>query len=46
MPSNYNPADHYVQTLAIVPGDEVNCRERVEAITSKYKLSPEGMKMN
>lgn len=28
-PENYNPADFYVHTLAIVPGNEEECREKV-----------------
>ncbi len=38
----YNPSDHYVHTLAIVPGDEVACKERVRAITQQFEASPEG----
>ena len=29
-PINFNPADHFVHTLAIVPGDEQNCQQRVQ----------------
>jgi ABC-type multidrug transport system ATPase subunit len=29
-PENYNPADFYVHTLAIVPGKESECRKRVK----------------
>jgi len=29
-PLNFNPADHFVRTLAIKPGDEENCRKRVQ----------------
>ena len=29
-PVNFNPADHFVHTLAIVPGDEQNCQQRVQ----------------
>jgi len=42
VPRNYNPADHYVQTLAIVPGKEESCRARVKSITTVYEASPEG----
>ena len=28
-PDNFNPADHYIFTLAIVPGEEEACRNRV-----------------
>ena len=27
---NFNPADYFVHTLAIVPGDEENCKDRVK----------------
>ena len=27
---NFNPADYFVQTLAIVPGYEERCKERVK----------------
>ena len=29
-PINFNPADHFVHTLAIVPGNEQNCQQRVQ----------------
>ena len=29
-PVNFNPADYFVHTLAIKPGDEENCRKRVK----------------
>ena len=29
-PDNFNPADHYIFTLAIVPGEEEECRKRVD----------------
>ncbi|XP_078376593.1 protein white-like [Oculina patagonica] len=35
-PVNYNPADHFVHTLAIVPGNEENCRKRVQDICDVY----------
>ena len=27
-PMNYNPADHYVHTLAIIPGNEEECKAK------------------
>lgn len=27
-PVNYNPADHYVHTLAIIPGNEEECKAK------------------
>ena len=38
----FNPSDHYVHVLAITPGDEDRCRERVQAITNRFKESDEG----
>ncbi|RMX61223.1 hypothetical protein pdam_00023788 [Pocillopora damicornis] len=35
-PVNFNPADHFIRTLAIVPGDEENCRKRVQDICDVY----------
>ncbi|XP_077978606.1 protein white-like [Glandiceps talaboti] len=41
-PTNYNPADFYIQTLAIVPGKERQCREKVEKICNCYDTSSYG----
>lgn len=35
-PVNFNPADYFVHTLAIVPGDEENCKDRVKEICDVY----------
>ncbi|XP_020625255.1 protein white-like [Orbicella faveolata] len=35
-PDNFNPADHFVHTLAIVPGNEEDCRQRVQNICDVY----------
>lgn len=35
-PANFNPADHFVHTLAIKPGDQENCRKRVKDICDVY----------
>ncbi|XP_067022118.1 protein white-like [Acropora muricata] len=44
-PTNYNPADYFVQTLAIVPGDEERCRERVKEICDVHSgLEAEAIK--
>ena len=37
-PVNFNPADHFVHTLAIVPGDEENCRQRVQVRSVVFYL--------
>ena len=34
-PTNFNPADHYIFTLAIVPGEEEECRRRVDVSSSQ-----------
>ena len=41
-PSQYNPADHWVETLAVVPGQEEHCRNRLEEITDQFERSEEG----
>ncbi len=41
-PDKFNPSDHYVHVLAIIPGDEESCRERVRAITQEFQDSDEG----
>ncbi|GIY38002.1 protein white [Caerostris extrusa] len=35
-PINYNPADFYIQNLAIVPGKEKESREKVSAIVEQF----------
>ncbi|XP_068753608.1 protein white-like [Montipora capricornis] len=35
-PDNFNPADHFIHTLAIVPGDEENSHRRVQDICNAY----------
>ncbi|XP_047133027.1 protein white isoform X1 [Hydra vulgaris] len=36
-PLNYNPADHYVHTLAIIPGKEDECKARCNAICDAFE---------
>lgn len=38
-PTNYNPADFYVQVLAIVPGRESESRERIGKICDSFATS-------
>ncbi|RWS22138.1 protein white-like isoform X1, partial [Leptotrombidium deliense] len=38
-PSNFNPADFFIQKLAIVPGNETDCRKKVNAICDTYANS-------
>ena len=40
-PQQYNPADFYIHKLAIVPGKEIECRERVEKICKQFDQSDE-----
>lgn len=41
-PNNYNPADHYVHVLAVTPGKEEECREKVAIICDAYDASEHG----
>ncbi|KAH8238575.1 hypothetical protein KR032_010572 [Drosophila birchii] len=38
-PTNYNPADFYVQVLAVVPGREIESRERIAKICDNFAIS-------
>lgn len=38
-PTNYNPADFYVETLAIVPGKEDESRETIRKICDAFAVS-------
>ena len=38
----FNPADHYVHVLAVTPGEEDNCRKRIDKICSSFEHSPDG----
>lgn len=38
-PVNFNPADYFIQTLAVVPGNEEACRARVETVCDAYDKS-------
>ncbi|XP_058443759.1 protein white isoform X2 [Malaya genurostris] len=39
-PPNYNPADFYVQMLAIAPNKELECRDTIKKICDCYATSP------
>lgn len=41
-PNLYNPADHYVQVLAVTPGNEAECKQKVNAICHKFDESEFG----
>jgi hypothetical protein len=42
---NYNPADHYLHTLAIVPGEEHICRDRISNICDAFEESDVGIQL-
>ncbi|CAG0879460.1 unnamed protein product, partial [Darwinula stevensoni] len=44
-PPNYNPADFFIHTLAVVPGSEMECRKRVARICDAFRDSEEGRAM-
>ncbi|XP_014285221.1 protein white [Halyomorpha halys] len=44
-PSNYNPADFFIQLLAVVPTREETCRNMIEMVCDSYKNSDIGEKM-
>lgn len=41
-PSNYNPADFFVQALAVVPGRELTCRHAIETTCDTFRRSEYG----
>lgn len=38
-PENYNPADHFIQTLAVIPGDEEESRKKIKTVSGKFSES-------
>ncbi|XP_057379243.1 protein white-like [Daphnia carinata] len=44
-PSNYNPADYYIHTLATVPGQEVDSRKKSKDICDAYESSQAGQQV-
>ncbi|XP_031332546.1 protein white-like [Photinus pyralis] len=44
-PPNYNPADHYVQSLAVAPGREQSCREAITMICDEFEKSDLGVQL-
>ncbi|XP_058798504.1 protein white isoform X1 [Phymastichus coffea] len=45
-PSNYNPADYFIQLLAIVPGRENACRRTIDLICNNFENSDAGVKIS
>ncbi|KAK5645430.1 hypothetical protein RI129_006730 [Pyrocoelia pectoralis] len=44
-PPNYNPADYYIQLLAVVPGREESCKQAVNMICDAFARSDCGVKV-
>lgn len=44
-PSNYNPADYYIQLLAVVPSREETCRNTIEMVCDTFDRSEFGIKL-
>ncbi|XP_031332545.1 protein white-like isoform X2 [Photinus pyralis] len=44
-PPNYNPADYFVQLLAIIPGREESCKQAVNMICDGFARSDYGVKL-
>ncbi|XP_055346252.1 protein white-like [Paramacrobiotus metropolitanus] len=44
-PPNFNPADHYIHKLAIIPGREAECKERAEKVCDAFENSERGRKI-
>lgn len=44
-PSNYNPADYFVQVLAVVAGREADCRHTINTVCDTFQRSDDGMKI-
>ena len=45
-PSNHNPADFYIQLLAIVPTQEDECRNKIQKICDSYESSEYAQRLN
>lgn len=45
-PELYNPADFYIRTLAVVPGQEAEGRSRIKAICDSFLISESGKKLD
>lgn len=44
-PRNYNPADYYVQLLAVIPGKEESCKQAVAMICDCFEKSEIGVRI-
>ncbi|EFN66383.1 Protein white [Camponotus floridanus] len=44
-PNNYNPADYFVQMLAVIPGRELACRHAIKTTCDTFRNSEYGRKV-
>jgi len=44
-PQDFNPADHFVQVLAVIPGKEEESRERINSICQQFSQSESGIEI-
>lgn len=44
-PSHYNPADFFIQLLAVVPTAEDSCRNMIEMVCDSFATSEYGAKI-
>lgn len=44
-PSNYNPADYFIQVLAVVPGREDSCKHSINTVCDTFQKSDYGIKI-
>nr|WOD55111.1 ABCG transpoter White [Hymenopus coronatus] len=44
-PSNYNPADFFIQLLAVVPTREEACRETIDMVCDSFQASEAGQRI-
>ncbi|KAI7815062.1 white [Rhyzopertha dominica] len=44
-PRNYNPADYFMQLLAVIPGREESCRQAINMVCDNFERSELGVKI-
>lgn len=44
-PNNYNPVDHYIKVLAVVPGKEEERKKRIEGFCEHFSQSSQGLEL-
>nr|CAD7460512.1 unnamed protein product [Timema tahoe] len=45
-PSNYNPADYFIELLAVIPTREDSCKQTIELICDNFQNSEIGLKIH